>query len=165
MTKLKGLLLTEGMHGMISQVEGLAKALNLEFIHEKIELNNFWKMIPPKLTPVKDFVFKNDILEKLYEYLNLPIIDKPTIKKTGYENGKFPDRNQFNNIDYTIFFSFKNVGTKNNINKNGTIYIKNSSINKEFTGYPGNEFEVMITGELSKYIREYKNKNKNDHQY
>ena len=64
MTKLKGLLLTEGMHGMISQVEGLAKALNLEFIHEKIELNNFWKMIPPKLTPVKDFVFKNDISKK-----------------------------------------------------------------------------------------------------
>jgi len=64
MNKLKGLLLTEGMHGMISQVEGLAKALNLEFIHEKIELNNFWKMIPPKLTPTKDFVFKNDISKK-----------------------------------------------------------------------------------------------------
>ena len=28
MTKLKGILLTQGMHGMISQVEGLAKALN-----------------------------------------------------------------------------------------------------------------------------------------
>ena len=64
MTKLKGLLLTEGMHGMISQVEGLAKALGLDFIHEKIELNNFWKMIPPKITPIKRFVFKNDILEK-----------------------------------------------------------------------------------------------------
>ena len=61
MTKLKGILLTEGMHGMISQVEGLAKALELEFIHEKIELNNFWKLIPPKLTPVKNFVFKNNI--------------------------------------------------------------------------------------------------------
>jgi len=61
MIKLKGLLLTEGMHGMISQVEGLAKALNLDFIHEKIELNNFWKLIPPKLTPVKSFVFKNNI--------------------------------------------------------------------------------------------------------
>jgi len=64
MTKLKGLLLTEGMHGMISQVEGLAKALGLDFIHEKIELNNFWKMIPPKITPIKRFVFKNDILKK-----------------------------------------------------------------------------------------------------
>ena len=64
MTKLKGLLLTEGMHGMISQVEGLAKALNLDFIHEKIELNNFWKLFPPKLTPIKDFVFKNKINSK-----------------------------------------------------------------------------------------------------
>ena len=61
MTKLKGLLLTEGMHGMISQVEGLAKGLDLDFIHEKIELNNFWKLFPPKLTPVQDFVFKNEI--------------------------------------------------------------------------------------------------------
>ncbi len=58
MTKLKGLLLTEGMHGMISQVEGLAKALNLDFIHEKIELNNFWKLLPPKLTPISSSVYK-----------------------------------------------------------------------------------------------------------
>ena len=61
MTKLKGLLLTAGMHGMISQVEGLAKALDLDFIHEKIELNRFWKLFPPKVTPIQDFVFKNDI--------------------------------------------------------------------------------------------------------
>jgi len=46
---------------MISQVEGLAKALDLEFIHEKIELNNFWKIIPPSLTPIKNYVFKNNI--------------------------------------------------------------------------------------------------------
>ena len=63
MSKLKGILLTEGMHGMISQVEGLAKALDLEFIHEKIELNNFWKLFPPKLTPVQKFVFKNKLIK------------------------------------------------------------------------------------------------------
>jgi len=61
MSKLKGLLLTEGMHGMISQVEGLAKALDLEFIHEKIEINNFWKLLPPKITPVTNFVFQNQL--------------------------------------------------------------------------------------------------------
>ncbi len=64
MTKLKGILLTEGMHGMISQVEGLAKALDVDFIHEKIELNYFWKLIPPKFTPVQKFVFKNKIDKK-----------------------------------------------------------------------------------------------------
>ena len=69
MTKLKGILLTEGMHGMISQVEGLAKALDIDFIHEKIELNNFWKLIPPGFTPVKNFVFKNNI----YKDFNLVI--------------------------------------------------------------------------------------------
>ena len=61
MTKLKGILLTEGMHGMISQVEGLAKALDIEFIHEKIVTNNFWKIIPPRFTPIKKFVFKNNL--------------------------------------------------------------------------------------------------------
>ena len=63
MNKLKGLLLTEGMHGMISQVEGLAKSLNIDFIHEKIEINNFWKLIPPKFTPIKSFVFQNNFDE------------------------------------------------------------------------------------------------------
>ncbi len=69
MSKLKGLLLTEGMHGMVSQVEGLAKALDLDFIHEKIELNNFWKFLPPKITPTQNFVFKN----KIEQYFNIVI--------------------------------------------------------------------------------------------
>jgi mitochondrial fission protein ELM1 len=58
MTKLKGILLTQGMHGMISQVEGLAKALDLDFTHHTVELNNFWKIFPPKLTPISQNVFK-----------------------------------------------------------------------------------------------------------
>jgi mitochondrial fission protein ELM1 len=58
MSKLKGILLTEGMHGMISQVEGLAKALDLNFTHHKVELDSFWKLIPPKLTPISQKVFK-----------------------------------------------------------------------------------------------------------
>ena len=61
MSKLKGLLLTEGLHGMISQVEGLAKALDLDYFHEKIELNIPWNLIPPSFTPTKKFVFKNKI--------------------------------------------------------------------------------------------------------
>ena len=61
MSKLKGLLLTEGLHGMVSQAEGLARALDLEYLHEKIELNAFWNLIPPKLSPVSKFVFKNKI--------------------------------------------------------------------------------------------------------
>ena len=58
MSKLKGILLTQGMHGMISQVEGLAKALDIDFTHHTVELNNFWKMIPPKMTPISQSVYK-----------------------------------------------------------------------------------------------------------
>ena len=41
MKKLKGLLLAERMYGMISQTKGLTQALDLDFIHKKIELNIF----------------------------------------------------------------------------------------------------------------------------
>ena len=58
MTKLKGILLTEGMHGMISQVEGLAKALDLNFTHHKVELKSFWRLLPPKITPLSQIVFE-----------------------------------------------------------------------------------------------------------
>ena len=58
MTKLKGILLTQGMHGMISQVEGLAKALDVDFTHHTVEPNSFWKVIPPKLTPISQNVYK-----------------------------------------------------------------------------------------------------------
>ncbi len=58
MNKLKGILLTQGMHGMISQVEGLAKALDLDFTHHLVELNNFWKIFPPKLMPISKKVYK-----------------------------------------------------------------------------------------------------------
>ena len=38
MLKSKALLLTQGMHGMVSQTEGLAKALKLNFKHQKIQI-------------------------------------------------------------------------------------------------------------------------------
>jgi len=54
MLELKALLLTQGMHGMVSQVEGLAKALKLNFKHQKIQLKSFWNYIPPKFTPISE---------------------------------------------------------------------------------------------------------------
>ena len=54
MLELKALLLTQGMHGMVSQVEGLAKALKLNFKHQNIKLKPFWNLIPPKLTPISE---------------------------------------------------------------------------------------------------------------
>ena len=54
MLELKALLLTQGMHGMVSQVEGLAKALKINFKHQKIKLKSFWNFIPPKFTPISE---------------------------------------------------------------------------------------------------------------
>ncbi len=68
MSKLKALLLTQGMHGMISQVEGLAKALNLNYKHQEIKLKKFWKFIPPFLTPASmnvletQFIFDSKVI-------------------------------------------------------------------------------------------------------
>ena len=59
MGKLKALLLTEGMHGMISQVEGMAKALNTDFSHKIIRLNFPWNLIPPKFTPTSELILKD----------------------------------------------------------------------------------------------------------
>ena len=61
MRKQKALLLTEGMHGMVSQVEGMAKALNTEFSHKIVRLGFPWNLIPPKLTPISEMILKDKI--------------------------------------------------------------------------------------------------------
>ncbi len=62
MSKLKALLLTQGMHGMISQVEGLAKALNLNYKNQEIKLKKFWEFVPPFLTPATLSILKTDFI-------------------------------------------------------------------------------------------------------
>ena len=69
MASIKALLLTEGYHGMISQVEGMAKALNTEYTHKIVRLSFPWNLIPPKLTPIPEIIFKDKMLEKIKPYL------------------------------------------------------------------------------------------------
>ena len=59
MRKLKALLLTEGMHGMISQVEGMAKALKAEYSHKIVKLSFPWNLIPPKFSPISSIILKD----------------------------------------------------------------------------------------------------------
>ena len=61
MGKKKALLLTEGMHGMISQVEGMAKALNAVYSHKIVRLSFPWNLIPPKFTPISQIILKDKI--------------------------------------------------------------------------------------------------------
>ena len=58
MLELKALLLTQGMHGMVSQAEGLARALGLTYKHQSIKLKPFWNLLPPKLTPISENLVK-----------------------------------------------------------------------------------------------------------
>ena len=136
MSKLKGILLTEGMHGMISQVEGLAKALDLEFIHEKIELNSFWNLIPPKITPVESFVFKNNIDEKFNIVISCgrkSVIPSIFLKKKFGKkiiNIHIQDpKVSLNNFDYVIIPEHDGLNGKNVITSKGAIhYLKNEEL-------------------------------------
>ena len=136
MTKLKGLLLTEGMHGMISQVEGLAKALDLDFIHEKIELNNFWKLFPPKLTPVSSNVYKKvessnfDVIISCGRKSVIPSIHlkKNSNKKVINIHIQNPKVN-FKNFDFIVAPEHDGIKGDNVINTKGTIhYLSEHSI-------------------------------------
>ena len=163
MSKLKGLLLTEGMHGMISQVEGLAKGLDIDFIHEKIELNNFWKLFTPKFTPINSFVFKNKI-EKNFDIIIS--CGRKSIIPSIYLKKKFKNKVMnihiqdpkvsLNNFDYIIAPEHDGLIGKNVLATKGAIHyvteddlIKNQSylkpkINKE-------KVVTMIVGGPNKY--------------
>jgi uncharacterized protein len=138
MTKLKGLLLTEGMHGMISQVEGLAKALDLDFIHEKIELNRFWKLFPPKITPVQDFVFKNKINSQFDIVISC---GRKSVIPSIYLKKKFKNKIvnihiqepkvSLDNFDFVVVPEHDGLSGKNVIRSKGAIhYITQKEINE-----------------------------------
>ena len=129
MTKLKGILLTEGMHGMISQVEGLAKALDLDFIHEKIELRNFWRLIPPKMTPIQNFVFKNKIEQNFDIVIScgrksvIPSIYLKKIFKNKIMNIHIQDpKVSLNNFDLVVAPEHDGLSGKNVIITKGAIH-------------------------------------------
>ena len=136
MEKLKALLLTEGMHGMISQVEGLAKTLDLDFIHEKIELNNFWKLLPPKITPAQNFVFKN----KIYQDFNVLIsCGRKSVIPSVYLKNKYKNKIinihiqdpkvSINNFDFIVVPEHDGLTGKNVLTSKGSIhYLTNDEL-------------------------------------
>lgn len=65
MRYFKALLLTEGAHGMVSQVEGLAKALKLDFDHCFINLKKPWRYFPINLVPVSKSVIDGKIPDQI----------------------------------------------------------------------------------------------------
>jgi len=138
MNKLKGLLLTEGMHGMISQVEGLAKALGLEFIHEKIEINNFWKLLPAKITPVQNFVFKNQLNHEFNIVIScgrksvVPSIYLKKKLKNKIMNVHIQDpKVSLNNFDFVVVPEHDKIKGENVLTSKGAIhYLTNDELDQ-----------------------------------
>ena len=129
MNKLKGILLTQGMHGMISQVEGLAKALEIDFTHHTVELNNFWKMIPPKLTPISQSVYKKinqsefDLIISCGRKSVIPAIylKKNSKKKVFNVHIQDPKVN-FSHFDFIVAPEHDSIKGQNVINTKGAIH-------------------------------------------
>ena len=129
MNKLKGILLTQGMHGMISQVEGLAKALDIDFTHHTVELNNFWKMIPPKLTPISQSVYKKinqsefDLIiscgrKSVIPSIHLKKLSNKNVFNIHIQNPKV----SLNNFDLVICPEHDNLNGENVIKTKGSIH-------------------------------------------
>ena len=164
MSKLKGLLLTEGMHGMISQVEGLAKALDIDFTHHKVELNSFWKLIPPKFTPISNFTFNSvntkdfDIIISCGRKSVIPSIClKKNSKKKIYNIHIQDPKVSFKNFDFIIAPEHDGLTGKNVILSKGSIhYLTKEEIvkNREYLSQRLNkekEYLSLIIGGPNKY--------------
>ena len=164
MTKLKGILLTEGMHGMISQAEGLAKALDIEFTHHKVELNSFWKLIPPKFTPVSNLTFDPvdskdfDIIISCGRKSVIPSIYlKKNSKKKVYNIHIQDPKVSLKNFDFIIAPEHDGLTGDNVILSKGSIhYLTNEEIinNREYLLERLNkdkEYLALIIGGPNKY--------------
>ena len=171
MSKLKGLLLTEGMHGMISQVEGLAKALDIEFTHQKVELNSFWKLIPPNLTPVSKLVFKKidildfDIIISCGRKSVIPSIYLKKSSKKKIFNIHIQDpKVSLGNFDLVIAPEHDNLIGKNVITSKGAIHyltldeIKNNHNYLADKLKKNHEYILLVLGGPNKYY-DYEDQN------
>ena len=138
MLKLKALLLTQGMHGMISQVEGLAKALGLSFKHQTIQLKRFWNIVPPKFTPISDAIlYKKFICDcKIIISCGRKSVIPSIVLKKRFKNEIFNIHIQdpkvnLKNFDTVVCPDHDNLIGENVIKTKGAIhYLTNQEINK-----------------------------------
>ena len=172
MTKLKGILLTQGMHGMISQVEGLAKALDIDFTHHKVELNHFWKLIPPNLSPISQSVFKKinhddfDVIISCGRKSVIPSIHlKNTANKKVFNIHIQDPKVNLNHFDFIVAPEHDAIEGKNVINTKGAIhYLTENEIseNKDylssFIKKDERKIWALIMGGPTKYY-DYSTKN------
>ncbi len=139
MSKLKALLLTQGMHGMVSQAEGLAKALNLNYKHQEIKLKKFWNFIPPSLTPISmnvletKFIFDSKVVISCGRKSVIPSLAlKKKYKEKVFTIHIQDPKVSIEKFDLIICPEHDNLTGKNVIETTGAIhYISEKEISKE----------------------------------
>ncbi len=165
MNKLKGILLTQGMHGMISQVEGLAKALDIDFTHHTVELNNFWKIFPPKLTPISQSVYQKinqsefDLIISCGRKSVIPSIHLKNNSKKKVFNIHIQDpKVNLNHFDFIVAPEHDSIYGQNVINTKGAIHyltddeiIKNKDYLNSFVKKDQRKICSLILGGPTKY--------------
>ena len=172
MSKLKGILLTEGMHGMLSQVEGLAKALALDFTHHKVELKSLWSLIPPKFTPISQNVYKKinysnfDIIISCGRKSIIPSIHLKSISKKKIFNIHIQDpKINFDYFDFIVAPEHDGISGSNIINTKGAIHYltkdeieENKDYLSSFIRKDNRKIWCLIMGGPTKYY-DYSTKN------
>ena len=164
MLELKALLLTQGMHGMVSQVEGLAKALGLSYKHQKIELKSFWNLIPPKISPISENLVKNKFVcdcKIIISCGRKSVIPSIALKKRlGNQifNIHIQDpKVSFKHFDLIVSPEHDNLQGENIINTTGAIHYLNKKEINENSKYLGiekdkrRELVAFIIGGPNKY--------------
>jgi hypothetical protein len=163
MLKLKAILLTQGMHGMVSQVEGLAKALGLSYKHQTINLKPFWNLIPPKFSPISENLIKDKFVcdsKIIISCGRKSVIPSIALKKRlGKEIFTIHIQNpkvSLNHFDLIISPEHDNMKGDNVISTTGAIHYLTKKEIKENSNYLGLEKEkkklvAFIIGGPNKY--------------
>jgi mitochondrial fission protein ELM1 len=144
----------------------LAKALGLNFFHEKIELNNFWKLIPSKFTPVKRFIFKNSIKENFDVIIScgrksvIPsIFFKQNSQKKIFNIHIQDPKVSLKNFDFVVVPEHDDLEGENVISTKGALHYLNMKEIDENRGYledkinKNKDIITLILGGPTKYYK------------
>jgi len=150
----------------------LANALDIDFTHHTVELNKFWELVPPKLTPISQSVYKKidppdfDIIISCGRKSVIPSIHLKNSSKKRVLNIHIQDpKVNLDHFDFIVVPEHDSIEGKNVITTKGAIHYlteKDITQNKEylesFIKKDEREICTLILGGPTKYY-DYSSKN------
>ena len=138
--------------------------MDIEFTHHRVELNDFWKLIPPSFTPIANFVFNKidvqdfDILISCGRKSVIPSIYlKKNAKKKVFNIHIQDPKVSINNFDFVIAPEHDSLKGKNVITSKGAIHylttdeIKNNRNYLEDKLDKKKDYLLLVLGGPNKY--------------